>query len=354
MKYLKNIIRKQNKFWFILLPLFFVGILSNLAFAQSVLPRMPSGPRPKAPINEMPVAAAPTIGEIAAAIRLYQARDYEGALSIAVVLAQKGDANAMALAGFLHERRLVLSAKIEKAVEYYRLGAIANNEDSLLGIGRLYSQTQSGIGISEARAALEKAHERGRPEAGIMLANILYFDETNHDKSRALSIYRKEAKTGNIEAAFLCALYLLELDVQTNTEKKEIGEFLELAAKGGIPQAQSLLGVFQYLGTGGVKNLEIAAKWFQIAAQNNDADGMFYWALVNAKGEGVPRDLGVAHQFATLAKDIEGENQESAQRLWQQLEQIRANQLAVNKANGTETVQNNVPNAKAAKKRRRR
>lgn len=317
---------------------------------------MPTGPMPKAPISASPISRPPSVGELAAAIRMYQAKDYEGALLKANQLAQRNDANAMSLAGFIHENGLVKAANIESAAQFYRRAVQLNNEDAMLGLARLYERGQSGVTLIEARTALEKAYSLGRKEAGISLANILFFDEVNPDKSRAYSIYKTEADSGNKEAAYLCALYLLEQEQQTEDTTKATGKYLEIAANGNIPQAQSLFGVYNYLGTGGDKNLEVAAAWFQKAAQNNDADGMFYWALVNAKGEGVPRNLEIAHEFAAKAKNIKGENQASADRLWQQLEQIRARQAATNNQ-ATKPLAQSAPSAatpKAAKRRKRR
>ncbi len=356
MKFLKNIIRKQNKYARILTPLFLVGLLFDFAFAQDVLPRMPSGPKPKAPINELPIANTPTIGEIAGAIRLYQAKDYNGALSLATQLAQKGDANAMTLAGFIHERSLIKDANAQSAAEFYRRGAVMNNSDSMLGLGRLYSENRGGVTALEARGALEKALSSGRHEARLMLANILNSDNDNSDKARAYHLYKEEADNGNIEAAHLVALYLLDKEPQSQTELIEAGKYLKAAAGGNIPQAQALYGVYLYLGTDGNKNFKDAAKWFQKAAQNGDPDGMFYWALVNAKAEGVPRNLEIAYEFAAKAKDIVGENQAAANRLWQQLGEIRTRQNSTNIQNNEAKAQTatSAPKSKTAKRRKRR
>ena len=349
MKSLKAQINKKNNIW-ILAAIFIVATATfSLAIAQTILPRMPSGPIPKAPINENPIAAPPTIGEIAGAIRLYQNKNYEGALVLAIALADKGDANAMTLAGFIHENALVKSADISKAVEFYRRGVLVNNDDSALGLARLYIGGKGGVSALEARTGLEKALGRGRIEARIVLANLLYFDTQSLDKARAFILYKQEVDSGNKEAAHLCALYLLDKDQQTDAELIDAGKYLKIAADANIAQAQSLYGVYLYLGTVAPKNLLDAAYWFQKAAQNSDPDGMFYWALVNAKGEGVPRNLDIAYEFASRAKNIEGENQTSANVLWQQLEVIRAGQKASEAKSAKPKAK-----SKAAKNRRRR
>ena len=296
---------------------------ANIAMAQDILPRQPSGPSVKAPINEQPLAKTPTIGEMARAARMYRSHDFRGALLLATSLADRGDANAMALTAFIHEKGLAGTPDYVKAANYYRRAAAMNSDDAMLGLGRMARDGHGNISGAEAKTALENALIRGRTDARFMLANILYFDEINPDKNRGFDLFKLEAQNGTSEAAYICGIILLDKQPETNENLIQAAQYMRQAAEANLPEAQAKYGVFNYLGSAIPKNHIEAAKWFQKSAQNNEPDGMFYWALVNAKGEGVSRNLETARLYAGRAKDLDGETKADALKLWQKLEDIR-------------------------------
>lgn len=290
---------KYNKFY--IAAVVISCIIAGNAISQTILPKMPSGPAPKAPLGSMPIAKPPTVGEIAEAVRIYRSGDYTRALALATILSQRGDANAMVLVGFMNENGLGVAPSASIAEQNYRRAIVMNNEDAMVALGRMGIARSGGIAASEAYDALSRAAAKGRDDAASLLP----------------------------ASAYNYAIVLDDGEPAPDDDKVKAAELLRQAAIGGIAAAQTDYGLAYYFGSGVEKNLGEAAKWFEMAANNQDMDAAFYWALVNAKGEGVPKNLAVAYHFAAIAKDSESENKHAAQWLWQQLESIRIDSAAI-------------------------
>lgn len=308
----------------IFLNLVALPLLSTIAFADGPLPRMPSGPIPTiGSLRDAPLRA-PTIGELSSAMRLYHLHNYAGALTIASDLANRGDGNAAALAGFIYEAGLVGQADNVKALDFYRRGVSANSSDAMIGLARLQADSANNIPESEARYALSKAIELGRDDAITMLAQILYASPTPQDQTRAFDLYKQAASKQDVFGAYGAAIMLDDDLPNPNDDPTLALPFLEQAANGGIAAAQSDLGLYYYFGKGTAKDLVKAAGWFKKSAENGDNDGEFYWALVNAKGEGTPRNFEIALQYSGLARA----NNPDAQRLYDQISHVIASHQA--------------------------
>jgi TPR repeat protein len=73
-------------------------------------------------------------------------------------------------------------------------------------------------------------------------------------------------------------------------------------AEKGNASAQSNLGVMYFKGRGGVlQDYKEAAKWFRLAADNDDTEAKFYLGLAYVLGNGVPQDNVMAHMYWNLA-----------------------------------------------------
>ena len=73
-------------------------------------------------------------------------------------------------------------------------------------------------------------------------------------------------------------------------------------AENGDARAQVQLGVLAYTGTGGTaKNGAEAARWFRLAADQGHLIAQYNLAAMYERGEGVPQDYVLAHQWYNLA-----------------------------------------------------
>lgn len=301
----------MKKIFFALILLF----CTNFANAQDVLPPKPKGPSIKADAFEnYQWAKDAKSKDSKAMIAFYKANDFQNALKIALNLASQNDVNAMALAGYIYEFGLGLPQKdYENAAKFYRQSSAKGSFDAMVGLGRLASINEGGIGLIEATNALEAAYKAKRSDAAMPLADILI--NNNLDRKRGFTLYQMLAAAGDNDAAYKAAILLDDGEEMPIDDALSASSYLKQAAFGGITQAQADYGLFLYQGRGVKKDLELAAKFFKLAAENNDEDGAFYWALVNAKGEGVPRNLEIALKYATIAKPYNKE----AQKLYNQL-----------------------------------
>lgn len=288
---------------------------ANHAFAQDILPPKPKGPIIKTDaIENYQWSKDAKSKDSKTMLAYYKANDFKNALKIATSISQKDDMNANALAGYIYEMGLGLEQKeYDLAAKYYRIAYAKGSIDAMVGLGRLASINQGGIGIIEATNALETALKAKRSEAAMPLADILI--NNNLDRKRGFTLYQMLAAAGDIEAAYKAAILLDDGEEMPIDDALSASSYLKQAALGGIAAAQADYGLFLYQGRGIKKDLELAAKFFEMAALNNDEDGAFYWALVNAKGEGTKQNLDIAFKYAAIAKPYN----KDAQKLYDQL-----------------------------------
>jgi len=95
----------------------------------------------------------------------------------------------------------------------------------------------------------------------------------------------------------LAAVYLNSEDKQ----KYPVGlKYLHKSANNGYSQAQHILGILYTIGEYGVeRNYETSAQWFKLAANNNHKIAATYLANAYYNGEGVVRNLDLAHEWYT-------------------------------------------------------
>lgn len=111
-------------------------------------------------------------------------------------------------------------------------------------------------------------------------------DEENLEFGRML--LKKAATEGHLGAAYILSRSYLKQRSPTKCEV-DIGiEWLEKAATGGFPAAQSYLGELYQVGLYVVKDDISAARWLRKSAQAGDPDGMSNLYLLLAAGIGEP------------------------------------------------------------------
>jgi hypothetical protein len=81
------------------------------------------------------------------------------------------------------------------------------------------------------------------------------------------------------------------------------GPALRAAAAAGNPAAEYEIGVRYSEGRGVTANLELAAQWFDRAAQQGLAPALYRLGSLHEKGQGVKKDLNKARQLYLVAAD---------------------------------------------------
>ncbi len=302
----------MKKYLLIAATLFFA---SN-SLAQDILPKLPNGPKIKQDAFENYLLQKDsTDKDTNAMVSFYKAQDYKNALIKAKYLAEKNDKNATALVGYIYEMGLGLDAPdYDQAVSNYRKAIKLGSIDAMIGLGRIASIGQGNIPLLEASDVLEAAISAKRSDAVMPMADLLI--RSGSDKARGFALYQGLADTGDIDAAYKAAVLLDDGNIIPPDDPIMAQKYLMKSATGGNHQAEADLGLYFYLGKAGIKNQIEAASWFKKAAEGGDKQGAFYWALVNAKGEGVKADLQTAIKYSQIAKD----EVPQAQRLYDQLQ----------------------------------
>lgn len=290
---------KTNLKALIATTLFFgFNIVGFNANAQ-VLPRMPNGPQPSnSDIKSSPLKV-PTVGELNNAVIAYQKGDFVDALKLASDLAQRGDANASALVGFLYEYGFGTEKSLPQAAKYYRQGALQNSNDAMMGLGRVWVGDHDLVNATEVDTAYQNAIKAGRDDAFLPYGDFLM---AQGNAAKAVIQYERAALNGDTNAAYSLAILYDDGDDSVPDNPQKARNYLHSAAEGGIVPAQADYGLLLYQGRGGEKNSKSAAEWFKKAAEGGDKNGAFYWALVNAKGDGVAQNIPTAKKYAALAK----------------------------------------------------
>ncbi|KAF0183567.1 MAG: Sel1 domain-containing protein [Hyphomonadaceae bacterium] len=301
--------------------LFFVAaisLLANIALADGPLPRMPKGPTPKTDLLTQQPLLAPSVGELRNAMRAYRQGNYPRALLISKNLAERGNGDAAALAGFIYEKGLGTAVDYSNAARFYKMGIVQNSTDSMVGLGRMLVDGHLNASLAtnaEVKTALERAIALGRKDAESLLGSVLiaHFASPENNQ-RAFELY-KSAAAIDAGAAYQAAIMLDDGEPNPVDDVTLAAPLLKQAAEAGIVPAQSDYGRILFGGHGIEENRSEAAIWFRKAAEAHDIDGSFYWAVVNANGLGVPRNIEIAKTYANFARH----QLPDAQRLYEQI-----------------------------------
>jgi uncharacterized protein len=168
----------------------------------------------------------------------------------------------------------------------------ANSKDAaaMTLVGEIYRQ---GLGVRPdqkvATEWYERAGERGDVNAVYALAIALLDDAAGRrDPTRAGALLKQAAATGHPAANYNLALALLATG-QQGDETQAI-KSLEIAAKGGIPDALHALATLARQGRGMPKSDEQAARWMAQAAASGHVPAEIEYAIMLFNGTGVAAD----------------------------------------------------------------
>ncbi len=170
-------------------------------------------------------------------------------------------------------------------------------------VAELYNQ---GLGVrqdsSEAAAWYRLAAERGDPRAMATLG-LMSVDGRGvaRDQAAGRAWFERAAALREPTAAYNLALILLAGG--SEDEIARAARFLVIAAEGEIGDAQHALGVLHSRGQGGVAlDQTAAASLYLRAARNGSLAGEVEFAIVQFKGEGLPKnEAGAARHFRLAA-----------------------------------------------------
>lgn len=185
----------------------------------------------------------------------------------------------------------------EKAAEF---GCIPADEI----IGEFYEYGAAGDkNPAKAVAYFTKAARVGYTPAQYDLGVAYYTgDGVAQDKPTAANWLIEAAKHGNADAQYAVGNMYDLGDTLPHDPSKAIVYYKE-AAKQGHADAEDALGLYFYTGTAVAKDLGTARKLFAAAAAHGRSpDAMFNLAVMDANGEGGPKDMAAAYAYMRLAQ----------------------------------------------------
>ncbi len=283
------------------------------------------------------------------------ARDYARARALAEPLADKGDAAANHLLGYLYEKGLGVAADIGAALRHYGDAAIAGSADAQMALGTLAFEGD-GVYPDYERAAgwFRLASAQGDPRADVRLG-LMYAEGVGVSRNftAAARHFTKAAGKGDANGAFYLGLAFLNGDglpqSYQNAAKsfgsaaaKGHGEaayhlallhdgpalgrpdtdkaagFMRMSAKEGYPPAFAAMGLIVHRGDAE----GIAADWFEQGASAGDKQAALLYAVALYEGDGREKNIGAATALVDgiLRSDAPAPLRAEAQRLRRTIE----------------------------------
>ncbi len=206
-----------------------------------------------------------------------------------------------------------------RAVELFGLAAEKGHQRAQLNLGMLYLRGQ-GVprDVVQARAWLEKAAAAGDPYALYVLGRAMEEGSgpVGADSIRAANLYRQAAEKGHPLAALRYGMALAD-GVGVKRDVVAAQRWLIHAQQSGVPEAALALGdmaartpVSRDKATN-AKALQSAINWLEVAARAGVPSAQFKLANAYYAGAGVTRDLPQAQQWygrAAQQGQVEAQN----------------------------------------------
>ncbi len=202
----------------------------------------------------------------------------------------------------MYERgRALLQPNVEQsasdfaqALEWTRKAAEAGWRQAQTDLGGLYMYGGKGVEVDGAKALdwFSRAAAQGSPEAEFFIGDLYRHGlGVKADMQEAMKHWRRAAEQGVAEAQQRLG-HQLVLHTQTFSEGLE---WLKLAATQGkaLGKANAAcdLGTIYAKGMGGVApDMQEAARWFAIAAENGNAQAQHIYALMLLVGDPIAQD----------------------------------------------------------------
>jgi TPR repeat protein len=199
---------------------------------------------------------------------------YDSARRIWEALDQRNFGEAAFNLGILYEDGLGVARDMERALGYYRRGAMLGSPKAMFRVGVMHWLGAPGVAIErdEGRRYLSMAAAAGDSEAQRYLAA----EGTGADANDPLLRADRALASGRAEEAVA---------------------ILKAGAESGHVRAQTRLAWSYEAGRGVARDLALAAKWFSMAAQGGDGEAMYALAVMHGTGAGQVKDPVRAEQW---------------------------------------------------------
>ncbi len=214
--------------------------------------------------------------------------------------AKKGYAPAQHQMGIYYQEGKHVEKDLEKAAKWFLRAAEQGYVDAQVNLGDLHYHSNEDESLKWfLRAALQ-----GNAQAQNGVGVILYRKRRDlRDVTEALLWFRRAA-----DQYYTWAFYNLGNVYKYNNEIRDIKEAAKwyLRAAGADPghaKAQYELGLLCYSGEGVVKNVEEAAKWFFLAAEQGVCQAQYKLANLYFYGEGIPENFEEAFKLYLAAAE---------------------------------------------------
>lgn len=211
---------------------------------------------------------------------------------------QNGQVSALVEIGKVY---LYNDADDAKAVSFVREAAGKGDWNGELCLGDCYYY---GYGIEEdefeAAKWYRKAAEQGQPYAQFNLGRMLLRGEgPRQDEGEGIQLITEAAEYGRADAQDFLGDYY---NYRKNDADKAVDWYLK-AAKQGVANAQTELGLLCHSGEGVKQDDELAVQCFTDAADQGDARAMYYLSQCYMNGVGVAEDFDKGWDLLTKAAD---------------------------------------------------
>lgn len=176
--------------------------------------------------------------------------------------------------GILYEDGLGVPRDIDRALGYYRRGAMLGSPKAMFRAGVMYWLGAPGVAVDrrEGRRYLSMAAAAGDSEAQRYLAA----ESTGGDANDPVLRADQALAAGHAE---------------------EYVAILKAAAESGHVRAQTRLAWSYESGRGVARDLALAAQWFSTAAKAGDGEAMYALAVMYGTGAGQTKDALQAEQW---------------------------------------------------------
>lgn len=238
-------------------------------------------------------------------IILNQSQRYEEALYWWRRAAESGYADADVHIGIAYQLGLGVEQDEYKAYECYREAASIENIEGLIRLAVCY---RDGIGVEEDihescklfMKAAEQNDARAWHELGSLYERDLLAAEDSFIAS--LECYEAAANLGSAEDQARCGeIYAMGIRIEKDVAKGS--EYLELAARAGVPRAKYILAVLIARGDLDSSQPDRALMLCREAAEEGESGAQYMLGLMLERGDGLKRDPSQAAHWMRLAAE---------------------------------------------------
>ncbi len=265
------------------------------------------------------------------AAQAYANGDFVQARALASAQSASGDARAQYLYATMLRKGQGGAVQSAEAVSWYQKSAQGGEIFAWLSLAEMAFANQGGLSTSDGRGFLRKAAQKGSIEAKIVLAQVFtsglggpldlleatgWFESAiqdgsvlakqllgnllygQHKDAQALVYYLEAAREGDTRSAYQAGIIMADPENALFDEAAS-SPLIEQAAQAGLPEAMTAWAIFAVHDY--PPRPAEAARWLRKAAQADDGEGQYLYAIALAKGEGVQMDREAAYEWAVRA-----------------------------------------------------